>query len=184
LKQREPEVIWDDTGIRPRLETEADWIRAGEAVFDAAIFYDGVATTAHLRSSDWQAQVQAPISHDGILPFTTYVIREKGRIELGDNACGFCHTRVMPDGAVVKGAQGNFPFDRALAYGMPSRGVERARRSFRILFGAPWLKTDPAAAIDRLSMEELVGKYKAIHSGVAARHRASADSPPAIPDVR
>jgi hypothetical protein len=27
-----------------------------------------------------------------------------------------CHTRVMPDGSVLKGAQGNIPFDRAMAF--------------------------------------------------------------------
>src|SRR4029453_11795093 len=44
LKQRDPEVIWNEAGIRPRLEMEGDWIRAGETVFDAAIFFDSVAT--------------------------------------------------------------------------------------------------------------------------------------------
>ena len=31
-----------------------------------------------------------------------------------------CHTRVMPDGSVVKGAQGNFPFDKAMAFAIRS----------------------------------------------------------------
>src|SRR5579863_3680783 len=35
LKQQEPQVIWDDTGRRPTLETERDWLKAGEIVFDA-----------------------------------------------------------------------------------------------------------------------------------------------------
>ena len=30
-------------------------------------------------------------------------------------SCATCHTRIMPDGAVIKGAQGNFPFARAFA---------------------------------------------------------------------
>ncbi len=184
LQQREPELIWsDDAGVRPRLETEADWISAGEAVFDAAIFYDGVATAAHVRSADWHAQVQSPVTEDGILPFNTYVIREKGKVELGNNACGFCHTRVLPNGVVVKGAQGNFPFDRAVAYATRSRNVIEARRGLRVLFGAPWLLKDPAARVDELGMEDLVGKFSAIPAGVIARHRASADSPPAVPDL-
>ena len=37
LRQLAPEIVWDDKGHRPRLETEADWITAGELVFDAAI---------------------------------------------------------------------------------------------------------------------------------------------------
>jgi hypothetical protein len=183
LKQREPELIWDDAGVRPRLESEADWVRAGGAVFDAAIFYDGVTTPAHVRSADWYTAVQAPVTRNGILPFTTYVIRKKGTVELGNNACGFCHTRVLANGAVVKGAQGNFPFDRAVAFGFGNRGLENLRRGFRVLFAAPWLTRDPAARADTFTLEDFVGTFSAIPAGVAARHRASADSPPAIPDL-
>jgi hypothetical protein len=38
LKQQEPEIVFDAA----KLKTEADWIKAGEIVFDAPIFYDGV----------------------------------------------------------------------------------------------------------------------------------------------
>ena len=31
-------------------------------------------------------------------------------------SCAMCHTRVLPDKTVVKGAQGNFPFGKAMAY--------------------------------------------------------------------
>ena len=55
-------------------------------------------------------------TRDGILPFMRYVIREKGKVELGTLSCAMCHSRVMPDGSVIKGAQGNFPDDRAFAY--------------------------------------------------------------------
>ena len=34
-----------------------------------------------------------------------------------------CHTRVMPDGSVVKGAQGNLPFDRAIAWDTKQQSV-------------------------------------------------------------
>jgi hypothetical protein len=183
LKQRDPEVLWDDT-VRPRLETEADWITAGELVFDSAIFYDNVATAADVRTPDWHTKVQPPLSRGGIVPFTTYVVREKGRVELGNNACGFCHTRVLRDQTVVKGAQGNFPFDRAVGYSTLARSVESARTGFTVLFGAPWLKEkDPAARADVMTLEEIAGRFNAIPAGVAARHRASADFPPAIPDL-
>ena len=41
LKQLQPQVIWDDAGHRPRLETGAEWIKAGEIVFDAPTGYQG-----------------------------------------------------------------------------------------------------------------------------------------------
>ena len=37
LKQQEPVVVWDDKGRAPSLQTDADWIRAGELVFDAPL---------------------------------------------------------------------------------------------------------------------------------------------------
>ena len=36
LQSREPEIVWDDTRS-PVLESEADWIRAGELVFDSPL---------------------------------------------------------------------------------------------------------------------------------------------------
>ena len=183
LQRRAPEVLWDDRGTRPRLQTAADWRKAGEAVFDAAIFYEAVVRTADVRDPAWHADVRPPLTTDGVLPFTTYIIREKGKIELGNNACGFCHTRVLPAGAVVKGAQGNFPFDRALAGSLRRRPLRQTRQGLHALFGAPWLERDPAAAMDALGLEEIVARFKSIPAGVAARHRSSLDSPPAIPDL-
>jgi hypothetical protein len=117
-------------------------------------------------------------------PYTTYVIRTRGTVELGNNACSFCHTRAMPDGTVIRGAQGNFPFDRALAYVMRRRSIHNVRTGFRTLFAAPWLKdADPAARVAAMTLEELVTTFDAIPPGVAARHRGSIDSPPAIPDL-
>jgi hypothetical protein len=41
LKQREPTIVWDDAGHRPALKTEADWIHAGETVFDSPLAIAG-----------------------------------------------------------------------------------------------------------------------------------------------
>ncbi|MGH7711020.1 MAG: hypothetical protein ACREOG_07030, partial [Gemmatimonadaceae bacterium] len=184
LKHREPELLWDDQRLRPPLRTETDWIRAGEVVFTAAIFYDAVATVDDVRNPEWHARVQPPTTKDGILPYTSYVIREKGKVELGNNACTFCHTRVLPNGDIVRGAQGNFPFDRAVGFRTRGGSLRDARLGFRTLFGAPWLKSqDPAARADSMSMEEIAGRYEAVPGGVLARHRASVDFPPAIPDL-
>jgi hypothetical protein len=56
LKRQEPQIIWDDAGHRPALENEADWIKAGEMVFDAPTGYQGVravATTSDVRNPTW-----------------------------------------------------------------------------------------------------------------------------------
>ncbi len=185
LKQKEPEIIWDDKGKRPRLETEGDWIKAGEIVFDAPIFYDAVTTVDEARNPEWYKKVQPLTTKEGIVPFATYVVREKGKVQLGNNSCAFCHTRLLPTGMVVKGAQGNFAFDRAVAFGAQQRvSLEQLRLDYRALVGAPWLKgDDPAVRTDFMSKEELLALFYAIPPGVLVRHRSSAAAPPAIPDL-
>ena len=180
LKQQKPEIIFDAA----KLKTEADWIKAGEIVFDAPIFYDGVTTVAEVRDPAWHRRLGVPLAKDGTLPFVRYVIREKGKVELGNNSCAMCHTRVMPDGTIIKGAQGNFPFDLAVAYGYRTRyTVEQVRFDQRALFGAPWLKPDALARLNEMSLDEIASRMEAIPPGVLARHRSSADYPPAIPDL-
>ncbi|MGH6631295.1 MAG: hypothetical protein ACREB3_16325 [Burkholderiales bacterium] len=72
-----------------------------------------MASVEDVRNPAWYAATGTPFAADGVMPFARYVIRKKGVVELGQQSCGMCHTRVMPDGSVVRGAQGNFPFDRA-----------------------------------------------------------------------
>jgi len=77
LKQQEPVILWDDKGHAPPLKTNADWIRAGEIVFDAPKVFVKV----------WSPQVfqetKTPSAVDGTVPFYRYVVREKGKVELG-----------------------------------------------------------------------------------------------------
>ena len=77
------------------------------------ILYDRLVRAADVRDPLWHEKVGARAAKDGTLPYFRYVVSEKGKIELGTISCAMCHTRVMPDGTVVKGAQGNFPFERA-----------------------------------------------------------------------
>jgi hypothetical protein len=109
LQQQEPVILWDDRGHAPPLANEADWIHAGEIAFDAARVTNTNITVEDVRDSTWLEKTGAPVRGDGTLPAVQYVIRSKGVVELGALSCGYCHTRVMPDGSVIKGAQGNFP---------------------------------------------------------------------------
>ena len=61
-----------------------------------------------------------PSAADSTVPFYRYVIREKGKVELGVHACCMCHTRVMLNGSILKGAQGNNPFESTFAFILPS----------------------------------------------------------------
>ena len=184
LQRRAPEVLWDDRGTRPRLQTAADWRKAGEAVFDAAIFYEAVVRTADVRDPAWHADVRPPLTTDGVLPFTTYIIREKGKIELGNNACGFCHTRVLPDRRRRERRAGELsirPRPRRLAASTAApadpAGTARAVRCAVAQSAIP-----PPRWMRSVSRRSSPGSSR-FPAGVAARHRSSLDSPPAIPDL-
>ena len=181
-------IVWDDAGHKPPLETEADWIEAGELVFDAYVFANpgegGLIGLNDVRSNAWYQSNQIPVTPTGVLPFLTLVIREKGKIELGSFSCGMCHTRVLPSGAVLKGAQGNFPLNRALAhaplYGMPT---EAARAFNRSLFAAPWLQPDPMDRELTMSPDQSIAVQRAVPPGVLTRHRSSLFFPVQVPDL-
>jgi hypothetical protein len=101
-----------------------------------------------------------------------------------------CHTRVLSDGTLIKGAQGNFPFDRATAWGITNAGfpVTLARpfllwRGERLLFAAPWITPDAFPGLENISWQEIAARHAAIPPGVIARHGSSPLVPAKVPDL-
>jgi len=194
LKGQEPVIVWDDKDHRPALETQGDWIKAGEIVFDAPIQY-AILRASDVQSPAWWAKSGARAAKDGMLPGYRYVIRKKGELEVGNLSCASCHTRLMPDGTVLKGAQEDFPFDRMLAFGdralasAPPAGLTPAQfaslfpLSEYSLYGVPWLEPDPQAQLQRMSIEEIASVHEVIPPSVLARHRSSLFYPVQVPDL-
>jgi hypothetical protein len=189
LLQKEPQIVWDDRDHRPDLQTESDWVKAGEVVFDAPTRYDprtisSAGQKLFVRDPAWYERTGTPVTREGVLPVYSYVIREKGKIEIGVLSCAMCHTRVMADAGLLKGAQGNFPFDRAGAdelRGNPA-GVPFHVAVERMLYKTPWLRPDPLDGRAGMTVEELVAVYDA-PPGVMARHRLRPGQPVQIPDL-
>jgi hypothetical protein len=180
LKQLEPELVFDTS----KLKTEEDWIKAGGVVFDAAVFYNAIVQTFQVRDPAWYEKTGTPVAKDGTLPFVHYVIREKGKVETATVSCAMCHTRVLADGTVVKGAQGNFPFELSAALNALTRAnAERSRAFERAFFGAPWIRPDPLAGLDQMSADDIFQYHAAIPAGVIARQGTSPLSPAQIPDL-
>jgi alkylated DNA nucleotide flippase Atl1 len=179
LKQQEPASAFDMRALK----SEADWIRAGELVFDSPISYGDIAQVADVRNPQWYEKLRVPATKDGTLPWLRYVIREKGKVELGTISCAMCHTRVMSDGTVVKGAQGNFPFERAAALTVNNFTLERLLGFERSFFGAPWTKPNSLDQIEKMSLDQLAEMHSAIPAGVMARHGTNPLFPPQIPDL-
>jgi hypothetical protein len=180
LKQREPETVFDAS----KLKTEADWIKAGEIIFDAPTFYDALVRAADVKDPLWHEKTGARAAKDGALPYFRYVVREKGKVELGTISCAMCHTRVMPDRTVIKGAQGNFPFELASVHIVKRNFTpERLRIFERSFFSAPWVNPDPLAALDQMSLDQMAEWHAAIPPGVIARQGSSPFYPPQVPDL-
>lgn len=190
LKRKEPQVVFDSS----KLKSEADWTKAGELVFDAPIEYAFEDTLySEIRGMDWFVKNNVPITNEGVMPFMRWVVREKGKVELGILSCGHCHTRLMPDGTkIIKGAQGNFPDDRTFGYEQQiaeakSKVKDAVLKDFRSFirrsYGAPWRKDDASARADRMSLFELSSVMQAISPGSCARQGTSPFYPAAIPDL-
>jgi hypothetical protein len=188
LKRQDPEQIKIDFS---KFKTEEEWIKAGEIVFDAPIDYLNI-EESHIRELALYEKTGTPVTKEGIMPFARYVVREKGKVELGIGACTNCHTRVMPDGTTILGAQGNFPLDRVLGYGFRADAaragdaklfLEGIRRVERGLFATTHLKADPYARLDQMTIDEIASAHEVIPGGVFARQRASVYSPPHVPDL-
>ncbi len=83
LQNREPVILWDDSGHRPPLQTEADWVKAGELVFEAPISFDTELFLPEVRDPEAYRAIGTPLTGEGVNPFVHWVVREKGKIELG-----------------------------------------------------------------------------------------------------
>jgi hypothetical protein len=182
LKQKEPEIVFDAS----KLHTKEDWIQAGKLVFESDILFRP-APAAQPSASDtpW------PVSSEGILPSFVpgfrYYVRQKGVLERGVNACANCHTRIMPDGSFLEGAQGvpNRPPSEANLRALrdPTPDAIRRRLNGRwVNFGAPWVMSKEAFE-NSLTNEEVVREAAATRPSVFARQGTSNSHPPHIPSL-
>lgn len=180
LATLEPEIAFDESA----LTTQRDWVAAGARVFRAPISYDGPT----LRPQDvldpaWYDTNGIAVTPEGIFPYARWVVRERGKLEVGNLGCAMCHTRMLPDRSVVEGAQGNLPLDGIVAERIRREGlpVPLVRRFTHSLEDAHWAR-DPRA-IDALSLEELAAIRAAIPAGVIVRQGTAFDAPAKIPDL-
>ena len=187
LTQQQPELIWDTS----KLHTREDWNRAGETVFEAPIAYGAIgmglenSTELFVRSRSWYEHVRPPLSSDGVLPFVRYVVRQKGKVEIGMGACALCHSRVLPDGSVLKGGPGNFPFDAAFedTVKIQIQAVAENRALMEELYWKPWAPSELSSKLKSLDAKSLAALLSGRPHGVMTRHRLSLDTPLEIPDL-
>ena len=187
LKTVEPQAAFDEFD----LSTQNQWIAAGEIVFNAPTSLHPVFFTAQdLRDPNFFNETGMPVAKDGTVPFARWVVRQKGVVELGSMSCATCHTRVLEDGTVVPGAQGNNPNDREGARLMRKSAEMLGRekvlaqvRSFARQFELPWQPDDINRLVSSMNLDQLIGAGESIPPGVTARANTSILMPPQIPDL-
>ena len=190
LKRQEPQLAFD-----PRtLKTKEDWVKAGAIVFDAPIDLDTsmFITMADVKDPAWYAKLGVPVAKDGTVPFVRYVVTQKGKVELGVGSCATCHLRVIPDGTVIPGAQGNLPYDEVAAHALRARAaeaqdgklfLEQVRHERQLALGVPWIHPDPLGDLAGMDIDAIAAAHEAIPPGVAVRVNTSLKYPPAIPSL-
>jgi hypothetical protein len=155
--------------IEPReLHTRADWIEAGRRVFEEldtpasrsddplvlAHFSDGKAVDKYRDAS------HDTMSKDGVLLDYRWVVEKDGKLKLSFSSCAGCHTRVMPDGSLLRGAPCNFDLSDAPAVGRmlePLRLVPGKSEGAELYaqHGVPWLADDEHARLRDMPDEQL-----------------------------
>ena len=113
--------------------------------------------------------------------------RGKG-VALSVADCGSCHTRVMPDGSLLRGAPFNVPGDGVVGE-LVSRGFPRffrqrvARRVTWRQFAVPWVPNDMHAAVKSMTGPELDALSASVPPGAFARANGSPFYPTKMPDL-
>ena len=180
LAQQDPKPLVDVSKIK----TEADWIAAGREVFygrELPRFTGSEHNLQMIRDPRVLAAYKLQTTAEGVLLGLRYVVREKGKVELGTDTCAMCHVRVLPDGKIIEGpANVHTPFGplmgdltRRYAQMGPEILEERRRKHMREDYRVPFLLDDPNLAAANLPAEEMARLYDAHPLGVHGRTNTS-----------
>lgn len=183
LHRQEPQPM-----IQPeKLRREADWIAAGEDVFKQldvpALRSTNAQAIAFFRDPALFAKDPPQHSRDGIVPAFRWVIERRGEVQLSLSECASCHTRVLPDGRLLRGApsqlKGAFHVVGILAskfndlFASPDGKPLPQGEVNYILFGVPWLQEDVHARLKTMTPAEFGELGTSVHPSTFARPNGS-----------
>jgi mono/diheme cytochrome c family protein len=185
---REPEGYWDmlrakkpEPLITPGARTSRDWITDGQRVFEE-MDVPGFRSTdpaliAIARSLDEFSKRGGHAQKDGTVVSLRWVPTAKG-LALSIPDCATCHTRIMPDGSLLRGAPFNDPADAVLGE-LVTRGTtvfypgeSVATINWRS-FGVPWLSNDIHARLKTMPDQESGELFASAPPGTFARFNGS-----------
>ena len=184
LKQKDPEITFDAS----KLVTKQEWIDAGRIVFQAETLYSPATPELIKRLASSNAPIRPDGTYTSFVPFTRYYIRAKGVLEVGINSCAGCHTRVMPDGSLLEGAQGvpNLATNPSIVIerfrNIQADAMKQSAEGAWISYGIPWV-TSKADFIAAFTKEQMIRVVTAAYPSVFPRQGTSLTHPPHIPSL-
>jgi hypothetical protein len=186
LRAKKPEPLLD-SGSR----TSDEWVAAGQRVFEEmdvpGFRSNDPAVVGMARNVGEFAKRGGRAQKDGVVLGLRWVPTAKG-VALSVSDCSSCHTRVMPDGSLLRGAPFNVPFDGVVGE-LVSRGVPRffpgdslAVANWRP-FTVPWVRDDIHAALKSMPGAEFGALSASVPPGAFARANGSPYYPTKVPDL-
>jgi hypothetical protein len=88
----------------------------------------------------------------------------------------------MPDGSVIAGAQGNFPFDSVFVSSIEARSAPALQGLLQAMVGVPW-DAETTSRLAALTPDDIRRAFNDVPPGVIVRQGTSLFAPPAIPDL-
>jgi hypothetical protein len=168
------------------LTSEAAWVAAGHDAFEGFDF-PGF-RTADPRAFQWAddpelaSREHVTVGADGTIPGVRWLVDHDGVLKITMTECGACHSRVLPDGRVLTGAQANLELgslpdicnkaaaERGRRLGL-NRGIPPNEEAYES-YGVPWLKNDINARLKTMSAEEVQHAEGPGYSGTFTRFNA------------
>lgn len=178
LRRLEPETVFD----AKKLKSQADWIRAGELVFNWPVAYTPINDRVGRLTKNMFNGGKGKFTTDGRYLVNRYVISEKGKVLVGGLSCASCHTRILESGEVVPGAQGNgftaTPFAEAVQAGkIPFQALQAGQRQ---LHNTPWAADKATASA---STDDFVSHLISVPSETNDRQGTALGHPVTVPSL-
>jgi hypothetical protein len=189
LKQQDPKPLVEVD----KLHTKADWIAAGKEVFfgrELPRFTGSEDNLQIIRNPKIMAAYRVQTTSEGVMIGLRYVVRQKGKVELGTDTCSMCHAQIH-EGKVYAGLPNNYtPFGplmadltRRYAQISPQLFDDRRRKFMREDYRVPYLADDPNLAVCDLPADKIADLYAKVPLGVYPRNNTSLLYPVKIADL-
>lgn len=191
LRAQEPKPLVDPSEIR----TDADWARLGQRVFDELdqprFRTDHPTAIKALTDREILRTSPVTVAPDGQIRPYRWVVEARGQVRLSIAVCTACHTRLQPDGTLLRGPSRNFAVDR-IAFPIMAAQVFKSDETGEPLssgernyieYGVPWLQDDIHARLRSMTEEKRAAITRIQILGTANRFNGSPFYVTKIPDL-